>query len=255
MTGKEILEIALRQSAVDSSCAPEDFLSSRNAVFPSTKQPGARNYLALPHILDFVSYGHAVVASGREALLPLAQRHTEAFPGHSAFEAAGVVSLARALAPMRLAPVYDGEYLLPDPDRLQAHACPFPLRVLEKAALNSLYRPEWSNALCEHRRELDVLAVGAYDGGRLVGLAGCSADCEAMWQIGVDVLPEYRRLGIAKALTSRLALEALRRERVPFYCCGWANVASARNALACGFRPAWAQLTVKPVKPESEARA
>ena len=35
----------------------------------------------------------------------------------------------------------------------------------------------------------DVLAVGAYDGARLVGLAGCSADCESMWQIGVDVLP------------------------------------------------------------------
>ena len=52
--------------------------------------------------------------------------------------------------------------------------------------------------------------------------------------------------GIAKALTSRLALETLRRGKVPFYCCGWANVPSARNALACGFRPAWAQLTVKP---------
>ena len=69
-----------------------------------------------------------------------------------------------------------------------------------------------------------------------------------MWQIGVDVLPKYRGLGIAKALTSRLALETLRRGKVPFYCCGWANVPSARNALACGFRPAWAQLTVKPTE-------
>ena len=250
MTRREILEIALRQSAVDCGCAPEDFLSSENAVFQSQKQPGARKYLALPHLLDFVSYGHGIVASGREELLPLARRHLEAFPGHAAFEAAGIVSLARALAPLNLSPVYDGEYYLPDPDQLRAHACPFPLRVLEWNALNDLYRPEWSNALCESRRELDVLAVGAYDGERLVGLAGCSADCEAMWQIGVDVLPEYRARGIAKALTSRLAFETLRRERVPFYCCGWANVASARNAIACGFRPAWAQLTVKPVEPQ-----
>lgn len=150
--------------------------------------------------------------------------------------------------PLNLAPVYDGEYFLPDPERLQARACPFPLRLLEKDALADLYRPEWSNALCEHRRELDRLAVGAYDGDALVGLAGCSADCETMWQIGVDVLPTYRNLGIAKALTSRLALETLRRGKVPFYCCGWANVPSARNALACGFRPAWAQLTVKPTE-------
>lgn len=202
MTRKEILEIALMQSAVDSGCAPEDFLSSRNTAFLSMKQPGARKYLALPHLLDFVSYGHAIVAAGREDLLPLARRHMAAFPGHSAFEAAGVVSLARALAPLNLAPVYDGEYYLPDPDQLQEYVCPFPLRMLDGNALNGLYRPEWHNALCEDRRELDVLAVGAYDGDRLIGLAGCSADCEAMWQIGVDVLPEFRNRGVAKALTS-----------------------------------------------------
>ena len=79
----------------------------------------------------------------------------------------------------------------------------------------------------------------------LVGLAGCSADCSTMWQIGVDVLAPYRRQGIASALTSGLAVEALRRGLVPFYCCAWANVKSARNAWKSGFRPAWVQLTAK----------
>lgn len=87
--------------------------------------------------------------------------------------------------------------------------CGYALKVLGPADFAGLYRPEWSNALCEKRRELDVLAVGAYDGARLVGLAGCSADCESMWQIGVDVLPGYRRRGVAAALTSRLAAETL----------------------------------------------
>ena len=66
-----------------------------------------------------------------------------------------------------------------------------------------------------------------------------------MWQIGVDVLAQYRRQGIASALTSGLAAEVLRRGIVPFYCCAWANIRSARNALKSGFRPAWAQLTAK----------
>ena len=92
---------------------------------------------------------------------------------------------------------------------------------------------------------LDVLAMGAFDGQTLVGLAGCSADCSTMWQIGVDVLAPYRRQGIASALTSGLAVEALRRGLVPFYCCAWANVKSARNAWKSGFRPAWVQLTAK----------
>lgn len=59
-------------------------------------------------------------------------------------------------------------------------------------------------------------------------------------------LPEYRRQGVAGALTSRLALEIIKRGKVPFYCCAWSNIKSAGNAIKSGFRPAWAELTVKP---------
>ena len=69
-----------------------------------------------------------------------------------------------------------------------------------------------------------------------------------MWQIGVDVLPEERRQGIASAITSRLAKEILARGKVPFYCCAWSNIKSARNAIKSGFRPAWVEMTVKPIK-------
>ena len=70
-------------------------------------------------------------------------------------------------------------------------------------------------------------------------------DCDSMWQIGIDVLPEYRRQGIAVALVSGLAAEILKRDKVPFYCCAWSNIASARCAVKSGFSPAWAELTVK----------
>jgi len=36
----------------------------------------------------------------------------------------------------------------------------------------------------------------------------------------------------------------LKRGKVPFYCCAWSNVASARNAIKSGFRPAWVEHTV-----------
>ena len=96
-----------------------------------------------------------------------------------------------------------------------------------------------------HDRERDVLAVGAYDNGKLIGLSGCSADCEMMYQIGVDVLPEYRRKGVASAVTSRLALEVLALGKVPFYCAAWSNIKSVRNAVKSGFRPAWVELTAR----------
>jgi predicted GNAT family acetyltransferase len=67
-----------------------------------------------------------------------------------------------------------------------------------------------------------------------------------MWQIGIDVLPEYRRQGIASAITSRLAIEILNRGKVPFYCAAWCNVKSVRNAIRSGFYPAWVEMTAKP---------
>ena len=142
------------------------------------------------------------------------------------------------------------EYFLPDVDALRQRtvedACPYEMKVLTQKDFADLYLPEWSNALCEKRKHLDVLGVGAYDGDKLVGLAGCSADCDTMWQIGIDVLPEYRRQGIASTLTSRLALEILERGKVPFYCAAWSNVKSVRNAIKSGFRPAWVEMTAKP---------
>ena len=90
-----------------------------------------------------------------------------------------------------------------------------------------------------------MLAVGAFDKGKLIGLAGASKDCEMMYQIGVDVLPAYRRNGVASAVTSRLALEILNLGKVPFYCAAWSNIKSVRNAIKSGFRPAWVELTAR----------
>ena len=137
------------------------------------------------------------------------------------------------------------EYFLPDVNALKRRECNYPLKVLGQKDFANLYLPIWSNALCEDRKQLDVLGVGAYDNGILIGLAACSADCDDMWQIGVDVLPEYRRQGIASSLTSNLAIEIMDRGKVPFYCCAWSNLKSVKNALRSGFVPGWVEMTVK----------
>jgi GNAT superfamily N-acetyltransferase len=121
------------------------------------------------------------------------------------------------------------------------------MRVLEPVDFADLYQQEWSNALYTPRKHLDVLAVGAYDGDKLIGLSGCSADADEMWQIGVDVLPEYRRKGIASAVTSRLAMEIVNRGKVPFYCSAWSNIRSVRNAIKSSLIPAWVEMTIKPI--------
>ena len=246
MTNETVLRVALEQSARDSGCRAEDFLRTTNVVVESAANPEARKYLALPFSCDLTSYGGNIVASVAPELRETVTDYIGRFSPEHCFETPNLHVLMDALRPRGLNACFMAEYWLPDLGRLRPLECPYALRVLTQADFAALYLPEWSNALCEKRCELDVLGVGAYDGGKLIGLAGCSADCETMWQIGVDVLPGYRRQGVAAAMTSRLALECVARGKVPFYCCAWSNIRSARNAVRSGFRPAWAQLTVKP---------
>ncbi len=111
----------------------------------------------------------------------------------------------------------------------------YEIQIIGQDDFKELYIPQWGNALCMERKELDVIAAGAYDKGKLVALAGASADCNTMWQDYVDVLPEYRRQGLASALTSRLADEILNKRNCAFYCCAWSNIGSIRNAVTSGF--------------------
>ena len=247
MTNQEILKIAMAQSAVDLSADAGDFEKSGNVVVTSYKSDGARRYLKLPFSCQLVSYGNNVVASVSPEFRGITENYINKYPAEHLFETPHLHVLNEALMAKGQKICFMAEYFLPDVNILRALDCAYELRVLTQPDFAELYLPEWSNALCKDRKHLDVLGVGAYDNGRLIGLAGCSADCDTMWQIGIDVLPEYRRQGIASALTSRLAMEILNRGKVPFYCAAWCNVKSVRNAIKSGFRPAWVEMTAKSI--------
>ena len=246
MTNQEILKIAMAQSAVDLSAAPADFEKSENVIVTSYESDGARRYLKLPFSCQLVSYGNNVVASVSLEFREITENYINKYLVEHLFETPHLHVLNEALMAMGQKICFMAEYFLPDVNALRALDCPYELRILTQKDFADLYLPEWSNALCKGRKHLDVLGVGAYENGRLVGLAGCSADCDTMWQIGIDVLPEYRRQGIASALTSCLAIEILNRGKVPFYCAAWCNVKSVRNAIKSGFRPTWVEMTAKP---------
>lgn len=246
MTKERIWEFALAQSAIDCNCRPEDFLSEQGRVVPSAAHPQARKYLELPYECDLVSYGPCVIAQTSPRIAPIAEEYIHRYPAVHLFETPHLHALDDMLSPYDLKVCYMAEYFLPEPADMRSLSCPYPMRLMGPEDFAPLYASEsWQNALCEKRKELDAIGVGAFDGDRLIGLAGASADCESMYQIGVDVLPEYRRQGVAAALTSRLAQEIMRLDKVPFYCAAWCNIASVRNAVKCGFHPAWIEMTAR----------
>ncbi|MCL2106722.1 MAG: GNAT family N-acetyltransferase [Oscillospiraceae bacterium] len=243
------MRIAMAQQAIDCGCEPEDFTRAENAVFISKKNSEARRYLKnLPFFFDLVFYGANVVASVDERIADFVEDFINSRKPYSCFDADGIYLLNAEFAKYGKKIKFLAEYWLPDMNLLSALPCAYETRILTQLDFAELYLPQWGNALCADRAERDVLGVGAYDNGQLIALAGCSADCGGMWQIGIDVLPEYRRQGIAAALTSRLAVEIAARGKVPFYCCAWANLGSARNAVKSGFRPAWAEMTAADIE-------
>ena len=246
MTNQNILDTAMQQSAIDLQCKAEDFRKTENVIVNSAKDERARRYLKLPFVCDMVSYGNNIVSSIQPEYYDIVNSYLSKYDVAHCFETPNMHVLNDAFEQRGFRVCFMAEYFLPDVNILKPLECSYETRILEQADFQDLYIEQWSNALCEDRKELDVLGVGAYEHGNLIGLAACSADCDSMWQIGIDVLPEYRRKGIASSLTSKLAMEIIKRDKVPFYCCAWCNIKSARNAIKSGFRPAWAEMTVKP---------
>ncbi len=248
MTYKTILDIAMQQSAIDSNCKKSDFCSGNNTVVLSKENPKARKYLKLPFVADITTYGNGVVASVSEQFRDITESYINSYEPYHLFETPNLHVFSRDLQKLGADICFMAEYWLPKCENMPTNKCGFELRVLLPSDFSDLYLPTWSNALCRERSELDRICVGAYDNGKLIALSGASADCDDMWQIGIDVLPEYRHMGIASALTSRLANEILSMGKVPFYCCAWSNIASARNAVKSGFVPAWVTMTAKKIE-------
>ncbi|SNU09957.1 Acetyltransferase (GNAT) family protein [Lachnospiraceae bacterium] len=261
MNNKEILQIAMAQSAEDIGCKAEDFTKSENVICKYHMGENARKYIKQPVIGNFVLYGSNTVAAVQDDIRAITEEYMKKFEFYHLFEAPNMHWLNKKLEEKGYGVCFMAEYYLPDKDGFydtimnsdeNGHSFPglpegFEYKVLEQKDFAELYLPEWSNAICKERKELDVLGVGAYENEKLVGLAACSADCDDMWQIGIDVLPEYRRNGIASAITTRLAAEIMKKGKVPFYCTAWSNIRSVRNAYKCGFIPAWVEMTIKPL--------
>ncbi len=253
MNNRDILEKAMRQSALEANCRPEDFLSKENKVVISEPNPKARIYLKLPLYCNLISYGSNIVASVNEEIAETVKLFIDKYRIEHCFETPNMHVLDAELEKRGYRIHNMAEYFLPDMNTLRELPCVYPVRLLHTGDFTDFYKPEWSNALEKTRKEHDVLGTGAYDGDKLIGLAACSDDCETMWQIGIDVLPGYRRQGIASALTSRLTREILDRGKVPFYCAAWSNIRSVRNAIRSGFKPAWVEMTAKSLEEVEKA--
>lgn len=238
---------AAKQLATDLNCSPRDFFKPENTVTIPQNKEGRRLFTDEPPLFRVASMGMGAVIAAAGAVTPYAKLLAEQRGGAEIFEASAVSALNRELFSHGCCVGHHSQYYLPrTPYRSGARHEGYTLRVFEGAELGELYSCEgFSNALL-YRNEgarRDILAVCAINGRRIMGIAGASNDSPVMAQIGIDVLPEFRGMGVGAALVSACAAELLAAGFIPYYGTWSGNIISQRLAAKCGFFPAWCEMS------------
>ncbi|MCM1164798.1 MAG: GNAT family N-acetyltransferase [Lachnospiraceae bacterium] len=277
MDFSEYLDMVKRQLAVDFNCAPEDFDRAENVVTVSAANEGRRTYSDEKYFFQMATFGGNAVLSADEALHPFLREfmadigidniialqrkvntsndgyigNDSPGTGHWLFEQDKLAVLERELNKhgYRLSPSH--HKYLPKYDVKAADS--FPVRWFEtRGELEPFYGGRFPNALCERYLEKrpDRLAVCAYDGDEIMGMAGCSEDAPGFLQIGVDVFPKYRGRGAGTYLVLLMKNEIIKRGGMPVYETAAANIRSQNVAVNCGFRPAWVEIEAEKIPEE-----
>ncbi len=246
-------ERVLAQLAADFSVAPEALALGETLFVPRALRPGRRVYESDACALRVLSFGNTAVFACRDEALLSALR--ERFAELDAAWLSEPPAL-RALDALLLGfghRVADAHHYYVPCARAMRAAPPVPagvtLQILERDALA---RFEGDDRFCEalafSPEHPDMLAVTATADGTLAGMAGASADGLALWQIGVNVEPEWRGRGMAVCLVETLKNAVVERGRLPFYGTVESHIVSQRVAVAAGFAPAWWELYTESVE-------
>ena len=241
------LQVVKKILAADFACAESDFDKAGVSFHLCKEIEGARRFPLPQKFLGVVTMGRGVVVSCSAERLQWARTNLVNFTSDALFYAPAVALMVNLVT-------HDNQTIFgPElkyictSDTLKPHSIgrDIELSIIDEKTIRQLYeKNRFPNALgrqYDHRRPT-LLACSAKCDGVIAGLAGASADCDSMWQIGIDTLPEYRNRGIGKALVSRLTEALFNIEKLPYYSTGTTNIPSRRIATSLGYRPAWVEI-------------
>ena len=242
----DMLEAAAVQLALDMSCRPEDFLNIKNTVTYSSLLSGRRIFRNEKDFFRIASFGNGAVATVSEEVYPFAKDLLGSVQGIELFDAKAIFHINHELSKYGKAIGSFNQYYLPVSPYYYPDLSGYRVKIYDEEAIPSLYDDKrFSNALMYENKlgRHDVIATCAMDGNKIYAIAGASNDSERFWQIGIDVLPEYRGRGTATVLVSALTKEILMRGAIPYYGTWWSNIASRNVARKAGYFPAWVEMT------------
>ncbi|MGH2458800.1 MAG: GNAT family N-acetyltransferase [Chloroflexota bacterium] len=247
-------EVVRAVLAADCACSEQAFVDEGVVVVPWEERAGRRRFPVRSPRLTIVTLGAGVVVSCDAAWVEWLRECLQRLDRDAVFSVETIALLARVVAPdgratgrLDLKHVCVGaELRVADaPDDVE-------IAVVDDAGIPRLYRYTGFRNALSYRIDTprpDVVATVATRAGEILGIAAASADCDRLWQIGVDVVAAAGGRGIGRALVSRLTREVLRRGRIPYYSTTVSNLRSRGLAQSVGYRPCWVELEVRGVPP------
>ena len=226
----KMLEIVRKQLSIDMNCNIEDFIKDGIVFCEAKSNEGRRMFDRQSPFLEITTMGKGIVVSADSDVLTKVKPLLEAKRRDDLFAAPFIYGHSL--------------YYIPDCERIKRLPYPenFTFHVKEGKEIHELYKLSgFENAIMydvNHPRP-DVIAIYAMYGNEIVAMAGASADSSLMWQIGIDVFPQFRNRGLAVALVSNLAIMIMERGIVPYYGTASSNIASQAVAYRSGFVPTW----------------
>ena len=243
MNKEDIYKAVREQLSYEFNCSPGDFSGEENKITYPVLHERRRMFSDKEFFLQMATFGNSAVISANEKIHPWLKEWIKDKRGFWLFEQHNFFELERELRKYGYKMALTHHMFLPKPEIMDIKT-DLKIKWLEQEDIAPYYgKEEYSNALCDcYKPERpDVLAVIALDGEKIMGMAGCSADTPKMWQIGIDVLPEYRCRGIGRTLVTLLKDEILQRGAIPYYGTSLSNIGSWKIALSSGFEPAWVE--------------
>ena len=229
--------------SLEYNCAPSAFDSDENIITLSEIREGRRVYSPEKYFFHMVTTGRGAVITADEFLHPFLHQFIKDRAGHWLFEQDNLTGLERELNKFDYTLTASHHMFLPATDatpRIDAS-----VRWFYGEQIKQFYGDgRFPNAICPEFQpnRPDRIVVCAYDGDKIMGMAGCSEDASHWMQIGIDVMPEYRSRGVGTYLVTLLKNKILENGDIPFYGTSLSNYHSWNIALNCGFRPAWVEI-------------
>lgn len=249
----EYTELLKKQLAIDLNCAASDFDKEENVIVSAAANEGRRMYSEEKYFFLMATLGKNAVISADERLHPFLTEYIKDRSGHWLFEQEKLVVLNNELNKFGYRLCRSHHMNLPKFDVTFTSNIPVKW-FAGREQIEPFYEGNrFPNALCARYIENrpDRLAVCAYDGEKIMGMSGCSEDAPGWFQIGIDVFPEYRGMGIGTYLSLLMKNEIIRRGGIPFYGTAAANIHSQNIAMNCGFRPAWVEIEAEKISERS----